>query len=32
MSQYAKEIKHILATLNEQGGEDDSAAARGRRA
>jgi hypothetical protein len=22
MSQYAKEIKHILATLNEQGGED----------
>jgi hypothetical protein len=23
MSQYAKEIKHILATLNEQGGEDD---------
>lgn len=24
MSQYAKEIKHILATLNEQGDEDDS--------
>jgi hypothetical protein len=23
MSQYAKEIKHILATLNEQGDEDD---------
>lgn len=24
MSQYAKEIKHILATLNEQGGEQDA--------
>ncbi len=24
MSQYAKEIKHILATLNEHGNEDDS--------
>jgi Baseplate J-like protein len=24
MSQYAKEIKHILATLNEQGDEDDA--------
>src|SRR5713226_6152848 len=23
MSQYAKEIKHLLATLNEQGGEYD---------
>ena len=25
MSQYAKEIKHLLATLNEQGDEDDAA-------
>lgn len=24
MSQYAREIRHILATLNEHGGEDDT--------